>query len=323
MRSLAHAEVRDDGLHNPDAMHDLRTGIAIGIDGGGTKTLAILVNAEGREVSRAQAGGANPWDVGPDAARLALQSVIEPLLAGGNVRAVCLGSAGIDRESDLIATEKSLRAMLPSTIALDVRNDAAAALGIVGPKRPAMTVIAGTGSISYGEAADGKVVRVGGHGAIIGDAGSASALGLAAIRHTANAFDGSEVRGLLAEAVIKALKLRQASDIVLRIQHPNFDVPLVASIAPLVEQAFQAGDRAAKALVELEANALAASAKRVAQVVRGESALPVLLVGGVFSGFSEIRDRVKAALRQTGPVVVHESSECVHGAARIALDLAG
>jgi N-acetylglucosamine kinase-like BadF-type ATPase len=304
-------------------MHDLRTGIAIGIDGGGTKTLAILVNAEGREVSRAQAGGANPWDVGPEAARIALQSAIEPLLAGGNVRAVCLGSAGIDRESDLVATEKSLRAMLPSTIAINVRNDAAAALGIVGPKRPAMTVIAGTGSIAYGEAADGKVVRVGGHGAIIGDSGSASALGLAAIRHTANAFDGSEVRGLLAEAVIKSLKLRQASDIVLRIQHPNFDVPLVASIAPLVEQAFQAGDRAAKALVELEANALAANAKRVAQVVRGESALPVLLVGGVFSGFSEIRDRVKAALRQTGPVVVHESSECVHGAARIALDLAG
>jgi len=304
-------------------MHDLRTGIAIGIDGGGTKTLGILVNAEGREVSRAQAGGANPWDVGPEAARLALQSVIEPLLAGGSVRAVCLGSAGIDRESDLIATEKSLRALLPSTIAINVRNDAAAALGIVGPKRPAMVVIAGTGSISYGESADGKVVRVGGHGAIIGDAGSASALGLAAIRHTANAYDGSEARGLLAEAVIKSLKLRQASDIVLRIQHPNFDVPLVASIAPLVEQAYQAGDRAAKALVELEANALAANAKRVAQVVRGEPALPVLLVGGVFSGFSEIRDRVKAALRQTGPVVIHESSECVHGAARIALDLAG
>src|SRR4029077_15323002 len=128
------------------------------------------------EVSRAQAGGANPWDVGAEAARLALQSVIDPLLAGGSVRAVCLGSAGIDRESDLIATEKSLRAMLTSTIAINVRNDAAAALGIVGPKRPAMVVIAGTGSICYGESADGKIVRVGGHGAIIGDAGSASAL---------------------------------------------------------------------------------------------------------------------------------------------------
>jgi N-acetylglucosamine kinase-like BadF-type ATPase len=292
-------------------MNDLKTGIAIGIDGGGTKTLGILVNVDGREVTRAQAGGANPWDVGPEAARIALRDVLEPLMVGGSVRAVCLGSAGIDRDSDLVATEKTLRELLPSNIAINVRNDAAAALGIVG-----------SGSIAYGEGADGKVVRVGGHGAIIGDAGSASALGLAAVRHAANAFDGSEPRGLLAEAVMKALKLRQASDIVLRIQHPNFDVPLVASLAPLVEHAFQAGDRAAKALVELEANLLAANAKRVAQVVRSEAALPVLLVGGVFSGFSEIRDRVKAAIRQTGPVVIHESSECVHGAARIALELA-
>jgi N-acetylglucosamine kinase-like BadF-type ATPase len=303
-------------------MNDLKTGIAIGIDGGGTKTLGILVNVDGREVTRAQAGGANPWDVGPEAARIALRDVLEPLMVGGSVRAVCLGSAGIDRDSDLVATEKTLRELLPSNIAINVRNDAAAALGIVGSKRPAIVVIAGTGSIAYGEGADGKVVRVGGHGAIIGDAGSASALGLAAVRHAANAFDGSEPRGLLAEAVMKALKLRQASDIVLRIQHPNFDVPLVASLAPLVEHAFQAGDRAAKALVELEANLLAANAKRVAQVVRSEAALPVLLVGGVFSGFSEVRDRVKAAIRQTGPVVIHESSECVHGAARIALELA-
>lgn len=319
----AGAEGHGCGVHNCGCMNDLKSGIAIGIDGGGTKTLGILVNAEGREVSRAQAGGANPWDVGPDAVRLALQSVLEPLLAGGAVRAVCLGSAGIDRESDLIATEKSLRSLLPANVAINVRNDAAAALGLVGPKRPAIVVIAGTGSIAYGEGADGKVVRVGGHGAIIGDAGSASALGLAAVRHTANAYDAIEPRGVLAELVIKALKLHQASDIVLRIQHPNFDVPLVASLAPLVEQAYQAGDRAAKAIVELEANALAASAKRVAQAVRGEPALPVLLVGGVFSGFSEIRDRVKASLRQTGAVAIHESSECVHGAARIALELAG
>jgi N-acetylglucosamine kinase-like BadF-type ATPase len=310
-------------VHNEEDMIDLKTGIAIGIDGGGTKTLGILVNVEGREVSRAQAGGANPWDVGPDAARQALQEVLNTLMTGSSVRAVCLGSAGIDRESDLITTEKTLRSLLPSNIAINVRNDAAAALGIVGPKRPAMVVIAGTGSIAYGEGADGTVVRVGGHGAIIGDAGSASALGLAAVRHTANAFDGSEPRGLLAEAVIKTLKLRQASDIVLRIQHPNFDVPLVASLAPLVEQAYQAGDRAAKALVDIEASTLAANGKRVAQVVRGEAALPVLLVGGVFGGFAEIRDRVKAALRQTGSVVIHESSECVHGAARIALELAG
>jgi N-acetylglucosamine kinase-like BadF-type ATPase len=301
---------------------DLKRGVAIGIDAGGTKTVGILVDVEGREVSRAQSGGANPWDVGPDATRLALMAVLEPLLAGGNVRAVCLGSAGVDRESDRLSAEKGLRALVPDGITIDVRNDAAAALGLVGSKRPAMVVIASTGSIAYGEKADGSPFRVGGHGAILGDSGSAVALGLAAARHTANVLDGLETRGPLADAVVERLKLKRPSDVVLRIQHPDLDVGLIASLAPLVEQANQRADQAAKAIIEVEGNALAATAKRVAYAIRQEAALPALLVGDVFSRFSDIREKVKSALRATGPAVVLESSECVLGSARIAVDLA-
>jgi N-acetylglucosamine kinase-like BadF-type ATPase len=301
---------------------DLKKGVAIGIDAGGNKTVGILVDAGGRELARAQAGGANPWDVGPEAARAALTSVLEPLLAGGNVRAVCLGSAGIDRESDKIAAEKGLRALVPTDVAIDVRNDAAAAMGLLGPKRPALVVIASTGSIAYGERADGSQYRVGGHGAVLGDAGSGAALGLAAARHTANVMDGLEPRGALADAIIERFKLKRPSDVVLRIQHPDLDVPLIASLAPLVEQANKRGDPAAKAIVEAEGDALAASAKRLAYTIRQESALPALLVGEIFSTFSSIRDKVKAGLKATGPVVALESSECVLGAARIAADLA-
>ena len=303
-------------------MSDLKKGVAIGIDAGGTKTVGILVDAECRELSRAQAGGANPWDVGPEATRVALMSVLEPLLAGGAVRAVCLGSAGVDRESDRVSAEKGLRAIVPGSISIDVRNDAAAALGVLGPKRPALVVIASTGSIAYGEDADGSPVRVGGHGAIIGDVGSASALGIAAARHTANALDGLEPRGALTDLVVERLKLKRSSDVVLRIQHPELDVPLVAALAPLVEQANQRGDKTAKAIVDAEGDALAATAKRVAYTIRREAALPSLLVGNVFSSFPDIREKVKAALRATGPVVVQESSECVLGAARIAVELA-
>ena len=303
-------------------MSDLKRGIAIGIDAGGTKTLAILVDADARELQRSESGGANPWDVGPDAARLALSTVLKPLLESGSVRAVCLGSAGIDREADRLAAETTLRSIVPSDVAIAARNDAAAALGLVGSKRPAMVVIAGTGSIAYGERADGSVARVGGHGAIIGDCGSGSNLGLGAVRHVANVLDGCEPRGALADAVIKRLNLRRAQDVVVHIQHPDLDVPLVASLAPLVEEAMKRGDQAAKKLVDAEGDALAANAKRLAFAVREQAALPVLLVGSVFSAFSDIREKVKSSLRQTGPVVVHESSECVHGAARLALDLA-
>jgi N-acetylglucosamine kinase-like BadF-type ATPase len=185
-----------------------------------------------------------------------------------------------------------------------------------------MVVIASTGSIAYGEGADGAPIRVGGHGAILGDVGSAAAIGIAAARHTANVMDGLEPRGPLAEAVIERLKLKRASDIVLRIQHPELDISLVASLAPLVEQANQRNDASAKAIIDVEANALAATAKRVAYGIRQEAALPALLVGTVFSGFPDIREKVKAGLKVTGPVVVLESSECVLGAARIGVELA-
>jgi len=131
-------------------MSDLSEGVAIGIDAGGTKTLAILVDAQGREIARASTGGANPWDVGPDAARAALHIVLNQLMTGGNVSVVCLGAAGIDREADRLAAEMRLRALLPNRIATIVRNDAAAVLGLIGSDRPAMVVIADTGSIAYG-----------------------------------------------------------------------------------------------------------------------------------------------------------------------------
>jgi len=55
---------------------DIKRGVAIGIDAGGTKTVGILVDNDGREIERSQAGGANPWDVGPEATRLALMTVL-------------------------------------------------------------------------------------------------------------------------------------------------------------------------------------------------------------------------------------------------------
>ena len=303
-------------------MSDLSKGSAIAIDAGATKTLAILVDEDGHEIARATAAGANPWDVGPDAARAALHIVLNQLMTGGNVRAVCLGAAGIDRESDRIAAETRLRAILPARIAIVVRNDAAAALGLVGPSRPAMVVVADAGRITYGEDADGKAVRAGGQGAVLGDSASAVSLGMSILRHTADVLDGCEPAGPLATAVIQRLKLQQATEIIARIRHPDLDEPLVESLAPTLHAASQSGDEKAKEIIAAEGSALARNAKHVAGVIRQTAELPVLLVGNVFRSVPGIRDRVVAAVGQTGPVSLIESAEAVHGAARIALDTA-
>jgi N-acetylglucosamine kinase-like BadF-type ATPase len=303
-------------------MSDLERGVAIGIDAGATKTVAILVDEEGHEVARASTGGANPWDVGPDAARAALHIALNQLMTGGNVQVVCLGAAGIDREADRLAAESRLRALLPNRIAVIVRNDAAAVLGILGSTRPAMVVVADTGSIAYGEGSDGNVTRAGGLGAVLGDSASALALGMAVIRLTAGVLDGYERQGPLAKAAIERLNIRHATEIVARIRHPELDEPLVESLAALLADAAKSGDAGAAEIIAAEGAALARNAAHVARALRTNEVLPVLLVGKVYGWVPDIRARVIAALRKTGKVSIVESVEGVHGAARLALELA-
>lgn len=303
-------------------MSDLSSGVAIGIDAGGTKTLAVLVDEEGREIARASTGGANPWDVGPDAARAALHIVLNQLMTGGNVRVVCLGAAGIDREADRVAAETRLRALLPNRIATIVRNDAAAMLGLIGSVRPAMVVVADTGSIAYGERADGEVTRAGGLGAVVGDSASALSLGMAIIRLVAGVLDGFERNGRLATAAIEKLNVHHATEIVARIRHPDLDEPLIESLTYLLTDAASAGDESANAIIAAEGAALARNASHVASAIRKSDVLPVLLVGKVYEWIPEIRDLVIAAVRKTGKASIVESAEGVHGAARLALELA-
>ena len=301
-------------------MADPRDGIAIGIDAGGTKTLGVLVDVAGNELSRSRAPGANPWSAGREAARRAVASVVEPLLEGARVQAICLGSAGISRDGGRAAAEEDLRAIVPTTVAVAVCTDAVAALGVVGSQRPAVVVIAGTGSIVYGERVDRSAMRLGGHGALIGDPGSGAALGLAALRHTARALDRDTPRGPLSEAVSVRLGLRRSGEVLERIGWPNFDVALVASVAPLVAKAAEQGDDAARRIIDAEADALAADARYVATLVRTDAPLVALFVGSILDAFRPIRNAVEGALCETGPVALRENVEPALGAARLALD---
>ena len=296
--------------------------MAIGIDAGGTRTIGVLVDNDCRELARADAGAGNPATVGADAAWKAIGDVFAKLSTGARVKGVCLGQAGIDRPDDRTHAEAALRSIVGPNINMEARNDAAAALGILGPARPAMVVVAGTGSITYGERADGSPRRVGGLGAMISDPGGATSIGLAALRHVARVLDGTEKRGPLAMAVIERWKLRAPADMLTPFQSGGFESPIVASIAPMVAKAIDQGDAAARTIVDTQAAALADDAKFLAREIRTDRSLPVLLVGKVFAGIPSLRERVRDAVRQTGSTMIQEASECVLGAARIALSLA-
>jgi N-acetylglucosamine kinase-like BadF-type ATPase len=304
------------------ARSDSARGVAIGIDAGGSSTEAILVDAGGVELARASAGGANLYSIDRQRAEANLSSVISPLLIGHRVRAICIGAAGAGREADRDELRDVVRWAAPPRMIIIVKHDGEIALRAATSARPAMVVIAGTGSLAYGERADGTSARAGGYGALIGDPGSAHAIGLAAIAHVVRAFDGVEQAGSLTAEISRELGAGSANDLIDRLaQSPN-DVFDVAALAVHVGTADRAGDAAAREILARHEQLLGALAARVAREVRErDAALPVALSGGAYEAVPTLAAAVTRAVQATGPCeVLKPALSPAAGAAAIALE---
>ncbi|HEY7357875.1 MAG TPA: BadF/BadG/BcrA/BcrD ATPase family protein, partial [Ktedonobacterales bacterium] len=91
----------------------------LGIDGGGSKTLAVIVDAQGQERGRALAASSNYQAVGIEPALAALHAAAEQAAraAGGAlpVKAAWLGLAGVDRPADQRLLLPRLHALAATT----------------------------------------------------------------------------------------------------------------------------------------------------------------------------------------------------------------
>src|SRR5688500_17555070 len=90
----------------------------IGVDGGGTKTHAIVVDGEGHIVGEARAGASNPIVFGLDSAVQAIHQSITRALAKASVKltevsAAYLGIAGIEHPDSRASVYEALKALLP------------------------------------------------------------------------------------------------------------------------------------------------------------------------------------------------------------------
>lgn len=105
------------------------TVVVIGIDGGGTKTVAVLADANGRELARSVGAGANLQTVGAGVVRERIGSLIGNLLSSTTgavkVRGLAVSLAGVDRPADVpVATDAILGAIADFTAAGQSTPDA-------------------------------------------------------------------------------------------------------------------------------------------------------------------------------------------------------
>jgi len=149
------------------------------MDGGGTRTLALVADESKRIVGRSLAGPSNPLKVGFRSAQAellraalgTLRQAARPGRKPAKLEAVCIGLAGVDRPAVHRRIFAWLRKAVPAGSHL-LTSDAAIALRAAVGDSPGIIVISGTGSIAYARDQRGRVSRSGGWGVPFDDAGS-------------------------------------------------------------------------------------------------------------------------------------------------------
>jgi len=295
----------------------------LGIDAGGSKTIALLADEEGRIVGEGRAGAANLQTEGELEVEKILHTVIERATDGRPVSpaAVCLGMAGVDRQDDALIIRDVMRRLGFRTNALIV-NDALIALVAGAGSSPGVVVISGTGAIAYGVSHHGVAARAGGWGPTLGDEGSGYWIGRRALAAVMRDVDGRGPQTDLTRLVLRHLSLERPEELVAEVYHQPQARRTIASLGTVVDGAREDGDPVAIDIMANAADELAlAAASVIARLdMRGER-FPILLAGGMLRESvwlsAELRRRMaEVAPRASVGPLTHEPAI---GAVRLAI----
>jgi len=221
----------------------------IGVDGGGTKTELILLDAEGAEIARLIAAGCNPSQVGSDQARLilhrALAELTEKYPGPVSHSVLCMAGSGTFWQETAAA--------LKNYGAVTALDDSLPVLELATNGEPGLVLHAGTGSFVAARAPDGTVHYSGGLGWKFGDPGSGFDIGRRALAiallDLQSHKPGDSVISPLAEALREHTGLMDYSSNSRFFYHDSAANAKIAGFAPRVIALAEKGDPSASTAV--------------------------------------------------------------------------
>ncbi|HEV8368088.1 MAG TPA: BadF/BadG/BcrA/BcrD ATPase family protein [Pyrinomonadaceae bacterium] len=264
----------------------------VGVDGGGTKTEAVIMDGDLRVIGEGKAGPSNPLRVGLTSAAAAVREAIDNACAAAKVRrsdleAAEIGLAGARRRE---LRERMRETLLPLGIRdIEVVTDADIALYGATDGAPGLVVISGTGSICCGINSRGKRVCAGGWGPIAGDEGAGAWIARRALRAVAHASDGRGPQTLLTEFACNYFHVSTADDLTTAIYAPTITNERIAGFGKDVVEAAKRKDPVAEQIIQEGATELGQAAVAVIRTLQMErEEFQIAYVGGVFRAGGEM-----------------------------------
>ncbi|HYE15237.1 MAG TPA: BadF/BadG/BcrA/BcrD ATPase family protein [Pyrinomonadaceae bacterium] len=279
--------------------------LTLGVDGGGSKTRAVVADARGRVLGEGEAGPSNPLRVGISEAANSVREATERACTAAGVRrrelsAAEFGLAGVRREDLRAAMTAALTDLEIKTI--EVVTDADIALyGATGGKA-GLIIIAGTGSICCGINSRGRRACAGGWGPVAGDEGSGSWIARRALQSVAKSTDGRGRKTSLVEAACDYFNVGRAEDLSTAVYAPSMTNNRIAGFGRNVIDAARRRDSVAREIVEEAGRELALAASAVVRKLRMErERFPVGYYGGVFAAGELILESLREGLAEAAP----------------------
>lgn len=285
--------------------------VVLGLDGGGTKTDTVVACSGPAFLGHARSG---PCNLAASSLKVCLRSAVDSAQVAlkmadrseQDVVSICAGVAGASYIRRSLRFKAGLRKAFPNAHVEIVPDYVVALYGAL-TCRPGVIVIAGTGSVAFGDDGAGHTSRAGAYGYLIDDSGSGYGVGRRALAAVMQAADGTGEQTSLTERVLWQLKLRNISEIVPAVYGNRVDRLAIASLAEVTARcANDDNDIVAAALLVDAGTALAHLALPVLQTLFAaeKEPVPVARTGSLWNSGKFLEEKFTSQLAR-GSVPFH------------------
>lgn len=261
----------------------------LGVDGGQTSTKCVLTTTDGHVLGLGQGSGLTHFaaEGGREQFVRSLTEAIQSVWGNANLppqplAAIGLGLTGVEAQVEIDIAYELLPQVVIAQVA-EVQSDAVTALVGAHLDQPGIMMISGTGMIALGQDRQGHRRRAGGWGWLLGDEGSAQAIGRDGLIAALHAFDGVLPPTTLTDAFLTHFNAQHPLDIKRIVYAPGFGAAGFAGLAAVVSRVAEQGDTTARSVIEQAGRWLAREVAALIQCLDfGDTSIPVAPVGGAF-----------------------------------------
>jgi N-acetylglucosamine kinase len=278
----------------------------IGVDGGASKTAAIVVDEHGKTLGSGLAGGSNHLRVGIEEATRNVEravniAMVEAGVALRQVEYAYCGIAGADHPVHRARVVDSLSVFFPRgnfIVDTDARIALTGAIGF----GAGIVVISGTGSVAFGRNATGDEARAGGWGPTLGDEGSGFWIAREGLSAIVRAHDGRGFATVMTELLCHEYQMCAPDDLPAFVYAATTHVDDIARYGKLVIEAAQSNDSVAREILARGGSELAECVLAIARKLHmTDTAFPVAYVGGAFHAGELLLDPMRLRLQRDAP----------------------